>query len=372
MSNSHPNSATALSPQAAVDALGWSDAARGQAFTDWLLTIAPAHGLNPSSVRVASADASFRRYFRVDGTRSTFILMDAPPDKENAHPFVAIAKLMTDAGLLAPQVLAWDQAQGFMLLDDLGTHTMMQVLADAEPPQRQALFLQAVDALVLWQQASKPGVLPPYDEALLRRELQLFPDWYVAQHKQITLSDAQQQSLHTVFDRLVAHNLASPQVFVHRDFMPRNLMVSDNPSEQRLGVLDFQDAVHGPITYDIASLMRDAFISWDEAFVLDVTVRYWERARQKGLLGTGELSTDFGLFWREVEWMGLQRHLKVAGIFARLGLRDHKPKYLADTPRFMAYIRATCSRYRELFPLLRLIDRIEGQSNFSGYAFGRV
>jgi aminoglycoside/choline kinase family phosphotransferase len=139
-----------------------------------------------------------------------------------------------------------------------------------------------------------------------------------------------------------------------------------------LGVLDFQDAVHGPITYDIASLMRDAFISWDEAFVLDVTVRYWERARQKGLLGTGELSSDFGLFWREVEWMGLQRQLKVAGIFARLGLRDHKPKYLADTPRFMAYIRATCSRYRELFPLLRLIDRIEGQSGVSGYAFGRV
>ena len=170
----------------------------------------------------------------------------------------------------------------------------------------------------------------------------------------------------------MARNVSVPQVYVHRDFMPRNLMVSGDPQERRLGVLDFQDAVHGPITYDIASLMRDAFISWDEAFVLDVTVRYWERARQKGLLGTGELSTDFGLFWREVEWMGLQRHLKVAGIFARLGLRDHKPKYLADTPRFMAYIRATCSRYRELFPLLRLIDRIEGQSSASGYAFGRV
>jgi aminoglycoside/choline kinase family phosphotransferase len=372
MSTSHPTPASALSPQAAVAALGWSDAPRGQAFTDWLLAIAPAHGLNPASVRVASADASFRRYFRVEGTPGTFILMDAPPDKENAQPFVTIAKLMTDAGLLAPQVLAWDQPQGFMLLDDLGAHTMMQVLADAELPQRQALFLQAVDALVLWQQASKPGVLPPYDEALLRRELQLFPDWYVAQHKQITLSDAQQQSLHTVFDRLVAHNLASPQVFVHRDFMPRNLMVSDNPSEQRLGVLDFQDAVHGPITYDIASLMRDAFASWDEDFCLDITVRYWEKARALGLLNHQDWLTDFGAFYRAVEWMGLQRHLKVAGIFARLTLRDGKPKYLADTPRFIGYVRATASRYRELTPLLRLLDQIEGAHAVNGYAFGRV
>ena len=372
MSTSHPTPASALSPQAAVAALGWSDAERGQAFADWLLAIAPAHGLNPASVRVASADASFRRYFRVDGTRSTFILMDAPPDKENAHPFVAIAKLMNDAGLLVPQVLAWDQAQGFMLLDDLGTHTMMQVLADAEPPQRQALFLQAVDALVLWQQASKPGVLPPYDEALLRRELQLFPDWYVAQQKQITLSETQQQSLHTVFDRLVAHNLASPQVFVHRDFMPRNLMVSDNPSEQRLGVLDFQDAVHGPITYDIASLMRDAFASWDEDFCLDITVRYWEKARALGLLNHEDWHSDFGAFYRAVEWMGLQRHLKVAGIFARLTLRDGKPKYLADTPRFIGYMRATASRYRELTPLLRLLDLIECEQAVSSYAFGRV
>ena len=372
MSTSHPTPASALSPQAAVAALGWSDAPRGQAFTDWLLAIAPAHGLNPASVRVASADASFRRYFRVEGTPGTFILMDAPPDKENAQPFVTIAKLMTDAGLLAPQVLAWDQPQGFMLLDDLGAHTMMQVLADAELPQRQALFLQAVDALVLWQQASKPNVLPPYDEALLRRELQLFPDWYVAQHKQITLSDAQQQSLHTVFDRLVAHNLASPQVFVHRDFMPRNLMVSDNTAEQRLGVLDFQDAVYGPITYDIASLMRDAFASWDEDFCLDITVRYWEKARVLGLMNHADWHADFGAFFRAVEWMGLQRHLKVAGIFARLTLRDGKPKYLADTPRFIGYMRATASRYRELTPLLRLLDQIEGEQAVSGYAFGRV
>jgi aminoglycoside/choline kinase family phosphotransferase len=259
-----------------------------------------------------------------------------------------------------------------MLLDDLGAHTMMQVLADAELPQRQALFLQAVDALVLWQQASKPHVLPPYDEALLRRELQLFPDWYVSQHKQLVLDDKQQQSLQTVFDRLVAHNLAAPQVFVHRDFMPRNLMVSDHPTEQRLGVLDFQDAVYGPITYDIASLMRDAFASWDEDFCLDITVRYWEKARVLGLMNHADWHADFGAFYRAVEWMGLQRHLKVAGIFARLTLRDGKPKYLGDTPRFIGYMRATASRYRELTPLLRLLDQIEGEQAVSGYAFGRV
>ncbi len=376
MSTSLPFAAPAPSPHDAVAALGWSEPARGQAFADWLLAIAPSHQLQAHSVRVASADASFRRYFRIDGQwhgkPQTFILMDAPPDKENSQPFVAIAQLMTQAGLLAPQVLAWDQGLGFMLLDDLGQHTMMQVLDTAASEGRQALFEQAVDALVVWQQASRPGVLPPYDEALLRRELQLFPDWYVAQHKQVVLDSAQQQSLQTVFDRLVAHNLAAPQVFVHRDFMPRNLMVPNDPAEQRLGVLDFQDAVFGPITYDIASLMRDAFASWEEDFCLDITVRYWQQARAAGLLDFEDWATDFGAFYRAVEWMGLQRHLKVAGIFARLTLRDGKPKYLADTPRFIGYMRATAGRYRELSPLLRLLDQIEGTSAATGYAFGRV
>ena len=372
MSTSDPSSATALSPQAAVTALGWPDPARGQAFTQWLLATSAQQGFNPASVRIASADASFRRYFRVDGDARTFIVMDAPPDKENSRPFVTIAQLMLDAGLHAPSILAWDEPLGFMLLDDLGSQTMMQALADAEASYRQDLFLKAIDALLPWQQASKPGVLPPYDEALLRRELQLFPEWYVGQHKQIQWSQAQQQSLQTVFDRLVANNLASPKVFVHRDFMPRNLMVPADPTEHRLGVLDFQDAVYGPITYDIASLMRDAFVSWDEDFCLDITVRYWEKARALGLLDFEDWHSDFGAFYRAVEWMGLQRHLKVAGIFARLTLRDGKPKYLADTPRFIGYMRSTASRYRELTPLLRLLDHIEGEHAVSGYAFGRL
>jgi aminoglycoside/choline kinase family phosphotransferase len=218
-------------------------------------------------------------------------------------------------------------------------------------------------------------VLPPYDEALLRRELALFPDWYLTQHKGVALEGKQRETLDKAFDLIVARNLAAPKVFVHRDFMPRNLMIPAVPGQTpatQLGVLDFQDAVYGPVTYDIASLMRDAFLTWEEDFVLDVTVRYWEKARKAGLMDFEDWHSDFGAFYRAVEWMGLQRHLKVAGIFARLTLRDGKPRYLADAPRFIGYIRATASRYRALGPLLRLIDEVEGTTAVSGYAFGRV
>ena len=338
----------------------------------WLDSVRQAHGLNPDSVRAASADASFRRYFRVDTTTASLIIMDAPPDKENSQPFVEIAGLMQAAGLLVPTVLAWDPALGFMLLDDLGQHTMMQVLDTDHADHNLTYFNRALDALLIWQQASRPNMLAAYDASLLQRELQLFPQWYVSQYRGKSLDAAQQQLLQHSFDLLVQHNLSAPAVFVHRDFMPRNLMIPWHADEARLGVLDFQDAVYGPVTYDIASLMRDAFVSWEEDFCIDVTVRYWERARAVGLLDHDGWHSDFGAFYRAVEWMGLQRHLKVAGIFARLSLRDGKPKYLADTPRFLAYIRATCGRYRELMPLLRLIDSIEDHTVVSGYAYGRV
>jgi aminoglycoside/choline kinase family phosphotransferase len=211
-------------------------------------------------------------------------------------------------------------------------------------------------------------VLPPYDEALLARELALFPDWYLERYRGVKVEGAVRETLNDMFKLVMARNLASPRVYVHRDFMPRNLMMPADPAEPRLGVLDFQDAVYGPITYDIASLMRDAFLSWDEEFVLDITVRYWQKAQKAGL----PVDPDFGEFYRAVEWMGLQRHLKVAGIFARLTLRDGKPKYLADAPRFIAYIRAAAGRYRELAPLLRLVDTVEGTQAATGYAFGRV
>ena len=378
--------------------IAWADPAREQVFRAWLQVVAPAHALDVASLRLASADASFRRYFRIDAhPAGSFIIMDAPPDKEDCQPFVKVAGLMADAGLPAPRVLAWDEAAGFMLLSDLGTQTMMDVIepplaVDAiagltltqltltqptlaqpivtEPLVTQPtaahydLYLQATDALVRWQLSSRPGVLPPYDDSLLTRELALFPDWYVARHRAFALDATQQNVLSDAFKHIKASNLQSlggAQVFVHRDYMARNLMVSHG----KLGVLDFQDAVYGPITYDIASLMRDAFLTWEEDFVLDITVRYWQQARAAGL----PVGDDFGEFYRAVEWMGLQRHLKILGIFARLSLRDGKPKYLADTPRFIKYVRATAARYRQLGPLMVLLDTIEGNETRVGYTF---
>jgi hypothetical protein len=350
----------------------WAQPERQVAFHQWLNAQASAHGVMPTTVRAASADASFRRYFRVDTANGSCIVMDAPPDKENCEPFVRIARLMLDAGLYAPRILAWDEPQGFMLLDDIGSQTMMDVINRDDPQANHGVYMRAVDALLTLQQSSRPGVLPAYDEALLRRELSLFPDWYLTQHRQLEIDSTQREMLEKTFQTIVQRNLAAPSVYVHRDFMPRNLMMPHDPSEQRLGVLDFQDAVYGPITYDIASLMRDAFLTWEEDVVLDVTIRYWERARKLGLMDFEDWHNDFGAFYRAVEWMGLQRHLKVAGIFARLTLRDGKPKYLADAPRFINYIRTTASRYSELTPLLRLIDKIEGTEPAISLAFPRL
>ena len=360
------------SDQISTSNVTWADPERQLACISWLEALAQTHGLVPSSLRVASADASFRRYLRVDTQAgASLIVMDAPPDKENCEPFVKVAKLMLLAGLKAPEVLAWHEAQGFMLLTDLGDQTMMSAIDVKNPQANHALYMQAVDALIAWQLSSQPGVLPPYDEALLNRELSLFPDWYLAQHRQIDVQGKMRNTLDSTFKMLVTRNLASPSVFVHRDFMPRNLMMPTG-SDAALGVLDFQDAVYGPVTYDVASLMRDAFLTWEEDFVLDVTIRYWEKARKAGLLDFEDWHQDFGVFYRAVEWMGLQRHLKVAGIFARLTLRDGKEKYLADAPRFIAYIRSTAARYIELRPLLRLIEEVEGKDGVTGFAFGRM
>ena len=364
-------------PHVAADdaTVGWADPSRQALFQTWLAAVAQPQGLLTDTVRIASADASFRRYLRVNTAQGgSRIVMDAPPAQENSEPFVRIAALMTSAGLNAPEVLDWQAAHGFMLLTDLGQATMMSAI-DAERPQaNHGLYMQAVDTLVQWQLASRPGVLPPYDAALLNKELALFPDWYLGQHKKVQLQAKDQDTLDQAFALIVRRNLAAPKVFVHRDFMPRNLMMphGTGPHSQQLGVLDFQDAVEGPITYDIASLMRDAFLTWDEDFVLDITIRYWEKARKAGLMDFEDWHSDFGAFYRAVEWMGLQRHLKVAGIFARLTLRDGKPKYLADAPRFIHYIRSTCDRYRELGPLLKLIDEIEGTTPQVGFAYGRM
>jgi aminoglycoside/choline kinase family phosphotransferase len=313
----------------------------------------------------ASADASFRRYFRVAPERdapATFIAMDAPPEREDCRPFVHVAALLAGAGLNAPRVLAQDLEQGFLLLTDLGSTSYLEALqraADEALPAR--LFGDATDALVKWQLATRRDELPPYDAALLRRELELFPEWYLGRHLAVRLTPGQRDALDRAFALIIGSNLAQPKVYVHRDYMPRNLMVCEpNP-----GILDFQDAVYGPITDDAVCLFKDAFLSWEEEQVLDWTIRYWEKARRAGL----PVDPDFSRFWRDLEWMGLQRHLKVAGIFARLAYRDGKREYLADTPRFLGYIRPVVERYRVLAPLARLLDEVEGRTPDVRYTF---
>ncbi|MEQ1438650.1 phosphotransferase [Fontimonas sp. SYSU GA230001] len=300
----------------------------------------------------ASADASFRRYFRVTGhTGGSWIVMDAPPERENVVPFIAVAQLLHEAGLHAPRVLAEDRERGYLLLTDLGRQTFLQVLDEGNADR---LMQDAITALLRWQQASRPGVLPPYDADLLQRELDLFPDWYVARHLRRALTPAQREALSAVNRRLIASALAQPRVYVHRDYMPRNLMVSaPNP-----GILDFQDAVEGPISYDLVSLLRDAFRSWPAARVETWMRSYWMQARQAGL----PVDADFDAFRRACDWMGLQRHLKVIGIFARIHYRDGKPHYLADVPRFIGYVRQIAERYAELAALLWLFDELDLQA----------
>lgn len=323
---------------------------RLQALQRW---VAQQLGTDALDIAPASADASFRRYFRITSNQGgakgrDYIVMDAPPAHEDCRPFIAVAKLFGDTGVHVPQVLAADQEQGFLLLTDLGDTTYLSALNESTARE---LYLASNDALIRIQQASRPGVLPEYDRALLTRELMLFPEWYVAKHLGVTLNDEQTATLHSVFERLLANNLDQPQVYVHRDWHSRNLMVSDpNP-----GILDFQDAVYGPITYDLASIYRDAYIEWDEEHQLDWVIRYWEKARAAGL----PVRADFGDFWRDFEWMGAQRHIKVLGIFARLYHRDGKEGYLKDMPLVMRYLRKVCERYIELKPMFYLLDALE-------------
>ena len=340
--------------------------ARFDALCRWLEQILPAPLV---SIAPASADASFRRYFRLSLADEvvvpdraqrvrTLIAMDAPPAHEDCRPYVVVAELLAGASVHAPAVLAQDLARGFLLLTDLGTRTYLAELNDATAP---TLYRDAIGALIRWQRASRDGVLPRYDEALLARELALFPEWYIEKHLGIALSDAQQATLASAFRLILDNNLAQPKVYVHRDYHSRNLMLSEpNP-----GVLDFQDAVYGPITYDLVSLLRDAYVAWDEESQLDWAVRYWERAREAHL----PVADDFADFWRDFEWMGVQRQFKVLGIFARLYHRDSKDGYLNDMPLVMRYLRGACARYRAFGPLLKLLDELEQRQPVAGYTF---
>lgn len=332
---------------------------RRQLLEQWLKDQFPAR---PFTLQPASADASFRRYFRASFDGQTVIVMDAPPQHEDCAPFLRVAEILAATGVHVPEILAQNLELGFLLLSDLGNTTFLHALNERIESAHE-LYGEATDALVKMQLAYQADSLPAYDEALLQRELDLFPDWYIAKHLQIDLTEKQQAALRAVFSRILQNNLAQPKVLVHRDYHSRNLMVtSPNP-----GIIDFQDAVYGPITYDLVSLLKDAYIHWDEERILDWAIRYWEKARKTGL----PVSADFAEFYRDFEWMGVQRHLKVLGIFARLNYRDGKAAYLNDMPLVMHYLRKACERYRELDPLLNLLDELHPAESGQkvGYTF---
>ena len=294
----------------------------------------------PATLTAASSDACFRRYFRWEGGDKSFIVMDAPPPQENCKPFVDIAFLLAKSGINVPKIYAEDLERGFLLLNDLGNKTYLDVI-DSENADN--LFNDALQALLAFQQLPMIAPLPSYDVALLRRELELFPEWYVKRELGIEFDAAQQVLWQQVSELLIDSALAQPKVLVHRDYMPRNLMLSEpNP-----GVLDFQDAVYGPVTYDVTCLFKDAFLSWPQERVHGWLESYW---RQAGALGI-PVQPEFEDFLRASDLMGVQRHLKVIGIFARICHRDGKPRYLGDVPRFFAYIDAVIARRPELAEL---------------------
>jgi N-acetylmuramate 1-kinase len=360
----------------------WPDPQRATLFEQWLAPLVGPHGLLPQTLACASSDASSRRYLRIQAQAGhSFIIMDAPATPNQVAPFVAVGLQMAACGLHVPTIHAHDEALGFALLEDLGSTSYLQALRQAQQaqdlPAAQALMRDATTALLRWQSCGQAGNapdLPRFDEAFVRRELQIFVDWCVVTHHGKQWTPQQQGYWDRTVTALAANIAAQPVVPMHRDYMARNLMVCD-AAQGNPGVLDFQDAVLGPITYDIGSLLRDAFLSWEEAEELDWAVRYWEGARRAGLFGmdaNGEdphdMALDFGLFWRALEWTVLQRHLKILGIFCRLKHRDGKPHYAEDLPRFYAYVVKTATRYVELSPLLRLMEDLQPQLLQTGFS----
>lgn len=332
---------------------------REEALKNWLQGQFPNQTFTLS---FAAADADFRRYFRAtfaDG--HTIIAMDAPPDKMSITPYIQVREHFQMINV--PTIIAADEAHGFMALQDFGRVPYLTALQhDPRPEVHKALLLDAIDELIVLQQHSQDHILPPYDHALLLREVQLFPDWFVAKELCKELNFKQRQWWQRTLDVLLPAISAQPAVYVHRDFIVRNIMLTSG----RPGILDFQDAVYGPISYDLVSLLRDAFIEWEEEFVLDLVIRYWEKARAAGL----PVNPDFDAFYRDFEWMGVQRHLKVAGIFARLYHRDGKDKYRSEIPRFLHYLRRTSRRYNDLAPLYALLMELVGdEERHSGYTF---
>jgi len=303
------------------------------------------------TIKPASSDASFRRYFRIVSSNQSYILMDAPPEKENSKPFVDIANVLFNAGLNVPKIHKADLKKGFLLLSDLGNKTYLDEL---NQQNASLLYRDAYLALIKIQKNADTQSLKPYNDSLLMKELSLFPDWYLKLHKSYQMNDSEKNILGLTFDLLIKNINSHTQVFVHRDFHSRNLMFCNGDLGENPGILDFQDAVKGSIVYDLVSLFKDAYIVWKEEEIMDWLIRYWEKAKQNKL----KVQDDFAEFYRDFEWMGVQRHLKVLGIFARLNYRDHKANYLSDLPAVENYLRRACERYKDLHPLLKLMNKL--------------
>jgi aminoglycoside/choline kinase family phosphotransferase len=325
--------------------------ARLARLVDWVHEVLGRDGM---SVSVASADASFRRYFRVHRGADTWIVMDAPPDKEDTAPFIAVAKMLVDAQVNAPRVLAENRAEGYLLLTDLGVRTYLSSLERSL--QVEELYGAALDALKRMQCGASTSArnLPAYDASLLRRELDLFPEWFLGRHLGFTPNDAQRHTIESSFALLIENALEQPQVFVHRDYHSRNLMITDGAAQgANPGVLDFQDAVLGAVTYDLVSLLRDCYVAWPNERVEGWVMGYREQLAKTDIIGVGRNDAEF-LRW--FDFMGLQRHLKVLGIFARLWHRDGKRGYLKDLPRVMDYVMLVSAKYKELAPLHQFLE----------------
>jgi aminoglycoside/choline kinase family phosphotransferase len=309
--------------------------------------------LDAFTIVPASSDASFRRYFRVTCDRQSYIVMDAPPEKEDCRPFMAVARAMAGLGLNVPRILEADLANGFLLLSDLGSQHYLQALNEQTVS---GLYGDALEALRLLQAAPLAGSgLPDYDRALLLREMALFRDWYLARHLGMAMSEALDDVLQQSFAFLAEKALSQPRVWVHRDYHSRNLMVTET---QNPGILDFQDAVIGPVTYDLVSLLRDCYISWPREQVIRWVRNYLAAVQADG----GLKDVEAEQFMRWFDFMGIQRHLKAIGIFARLNYRDNKPGYLPEIPRTLGYVIAVCGQYPELRPLRQLLaERVLSQ-----------
>ncbi len=343
-------------------------AERSKQLQQWLSQHADTYQLDFESLKPASSDASFRSYYRIysEALGKTLIIMDAPPPHENISVFVEIAQLLESHGINTPKILEQNEEHGFLLQSDLGNITYYQAIqAGLDDAQLQLIYRDALDVLVKMQQ-TPASHLPPYDAPRLREEMNLFEEWYVEKHCEDELTEFEKKHLYPALDSLAEFNAQEPQVFVHRDFHSPNLMlVKADEQNPNPAVIDFQDALYGPLSYDLASLVMDARTTWEEPQQLDWAIRYWEKARAAGL----PVPEAFGDFYRNYEWMSLQRNLRILGVFARLAIRDNKTHYLDHIPRVIAYIRQVANRYNEFAIIARILDRLENITIEAGYTF---